>query len=104
MAEHRKLATILFTDIVGSTELKSRLGELKAVSLIREHHALLRQILGRFDEGQEVETAGDSFLLLFAKPSDAVKFALLAQSAVRARNFKESAQSGIASGFTLEKF
>jgi class 3 adenylate cyclase len=41
MAEHRKLATILFTDIIGSTELKSRLGEIKAVSLIREHHALL---------------------------------------------------------------
>src|SRR5205814_2205331 len=82
-AEQRKLAAIVFTDIVGSTQLKHLLGEREAVALIKRHHALVREILERFREGDEIETAGDSFLILFAKPSDAVKFALLVQSRLR---------------------
>ncbi|MBI2948665.1 MAG: protein kinase [Verrucomicrobia bacterium] len=82
--ERRELATIVFTDIVGSTELKHRLGEREAVALIKRHHALIRDILSGFPEGEEIETAGDSFFILFAKPSDAVQFALRVQSKLRA--------------------
>lgn len=82
--EQRKLAAILFTDIVGSTQLKHELGDREAVARIKRHHALIRQILSGFKEGEEIETAGDSFLIVFSKPSDAVKFALMVQSRVRA--------------------
>ena len=77
------LVTLVFTDIVGSTRLKQQLGDHAAVFLIQRHHALVREILARFPEGQEIETAGDSFLLVFSKPSDAVKFSLLVQSGLR---------------------
>ena len=78
-----RLATILFTDIVGSTDLKRQLGDRDAVALIKSHHALIREILAGFPEGEEIETAGDSFLLLFTKPSDAVRFSLLVQARLR---------------------
>lgn len=85
LSRHRVgLLTILFTDIVGSVELKRHLGDLNAVLNIQRHHALVREILRAFPEGEEVETAGDSFLLVFAKPSDAVKFALTLQARLRA--------------------
>jgi class 3 adenylate cyclase len=71
------LVTLLFTDIVGSTKLKQVLGDHEAISLIQRHHAIVREILAGFPEGQEIETAGDSFFLVFAKPSDAAKFSLL---------------------------
>ena len=77
------LLTLLFTDLVGSTKLKQELGDREAVSLIQRHHALVREILGRFKEGEEIGTAGDSFFIVFAKPSDAVQFSLMLQSRLR---------------------
>ncbi|MDA1275591.1 MAG: protein kinase [Verrucomicrobia bacterium] len=77
------LLTLLFTDLVGSTKLKQRLGDRQAVALIQQHHALLREILVRFKDGEEIGTAGDSFFIVFAKPSDAVQFSLLLQSKLR---------------------
>ena len=47
--------------------------------MIQRHHAAIREILGHFSEGEEIETAGDSFFIVFTKPSDAVKFSLLVQ-------------------------
>ena len=44
--------------------------------MIQRHHAVIREILGQFSEGEEIETAGDSFFIVFTKPSDAVKFSL----------------------------
>jgi class 3 adenylate cyclase/CHASE2 domain-containing sensor protein/tRNA A-37 threonylcarbamoyl transferase component Bud32 len=76
--------TLLFTDIVGSTQLKQRLGDAHAVTLIQQHHSTLRAILSQFSEGEEIDTAGDSFFIAFTKPSDAVKFALLLQAQNRA--------------------
>jgi WD40 repeat protein/class 3 adenylate cyclase len=70
------LVTLVFTDIVGSTALKERLGDQAGAGLIEQHHALVRQVLKEFAEAAEISTAGDSFLILFTKPSDAVKFAL----------------------------
>ena len=78
------LVTLLFTDIVGSTQLKTALGDHAGVALIQSHHALVRDILSQFKEAEEISTAGDSFFIVFVKPSDAVRFALLLQSKLRA--------------------
>ena len=80
------LVTLLFTDIVGSTKLKQALGDRDAVALMHHHHALVREILRQFPDGQEISTAGDSFFLVFIKPSDAVRFALLLQLRLRGLN------------------
>lgn len=77
------MLTVVFTDMEGSTELKNRLGDRAAMAVFERHDALLRQALKVFPEGQEIETAGDSFLLVFATPSTAVKFALQFQSELR---------------------
>lgn len=77
------LVSLLFTDMVGSTKLKQELGDHEAVALMQEHHALIRQVLRTFTEAEEISTAGDSFLVVFAKPSDAVQFSLMAQAQVR---------------------
>jgi serine/threonine protein kinase/class 3 adenylate cyclase len=73
------LLTLLFTDLVGSTELKQRLGDMTAIRLIQWHHRVVRGLLAEFAEAREVDTAGDSFFLVFAKPSDAVTFAVRLQ-------------------------
>lgn len=78
------LVTLLFTDLVGSTRLKQSLGDREAVELIQRHHALLREWLGQFAEAEEIETAGDSFFIIFSRPSDAVRFALGLQRRLRA--------------------
>ncbi len=82
--EQRKLAAIMFTDMVGSTQLKQELGDRDALALIQQHHAKVRELLGQFEAGKEISTAGDSFLLVFGNPSDAVRFALLLQGRLRA--------------------
>lgn len=74
---------MLFTDIVGSTNLKQALGDRAAIALIQRHHALIRETLGLFAEAEEIDTAGDSFFCVFAKPSDAAHFALIVQRGVR---------------------
>src|SRR5688500_20200830 len=65
------VVTLLFTDIVGSTRLKQSLGDGDAVSLIKQHQEIIRNILVDFREGEEISTAGDSFFIIFTKPSDA---------------------------------
>ncbi|MEY2429169.1 MAG: eukaryotic-like serine/threonine-protein kinase [Verrucomicrobiota bacterium] len=82
--KHRTgLVSLLFTDIVGSTKLKQELGDSRAVKLLERHHALVRKVLSQFDGGEEISTAGDSFFLVFTRPSDAVKFSLLLQHQLR---------------------
>ncbi len=55
--KHRTgLVTLLFTDIVGSTGLKSKLGDQPAAELLLRHHALVRDTLQRFPEGGEIGT------------------------------------------------
>ena len=70
----RVLATVLFTDIVGSTEHAERLGDTKWRELLDEHHALVRRQLQAF-KGREVKTMGDGFLLAFDSPARAVQCA-----------------------------
>ena len=71
----RLLATILFTDVVGSTELAGELGDHAWSELLEQHHALVRRELDRF-RGEEIDTAGDGFLALFDGPARAIRCAL----------------------------
>jgi serine/threonine protein kinase/class 3 adenylate cyclase len=77
------ILVLLFTDMVGSTQLKQDLGDPQAVAITMQHHAVVRELLTRFPDSKEIDTAGDSFFIVFVKPSDAVKFALMMQAAVR---------------------
>jgi serine/threonine-protein kinase len=79
------LLTLLFTDIVGSTRFKQHWGDLLAMTMIQGHHAIVRETLTKFKEAEEISTAGDSFFLVFAKPSDSVKFSLLLQARLRSQ-------------------
>jgi class 3 adenylate cyclase len=70
----RVLATVLFTDIVRSTEHATRLGDHRWRELLEEHHALVRRELARH-RGREIDTAGDGFLATFDGPARAVRCA-----------------------------
>jgi class 3 adenylate cyclase len=68
----RILATVLFTDIVGSTEKAAALGDRAWLELRDDHDALVRRELARF-RGNEIDTAGDGFLASFDGPARAVR-------------------------------
>ncbi|MDH5314143.1 MAG: adenylate/guanylate cyclase domain-containing protein [Actinomycetota bacterium] len=70
----RVLATVLFTDIVGSTETAAELGDRRWKELLEEHHRRVRGQLARF-RGTEVDTAGDGFFATFDGPARAVRCA-----------------------------
>ncbi len=67
----RVLATVLFTDVVGSTEHAARVGDRRWRELLEGHDAAIRRQLGRF-RGREVKTVGDGFLATFDRPGHAV--------------------------------
>ena len=81
--EERLLATVLFTDIVGSTQLAAELGDKAWRELLGRHHQVVRDLLGRF-HGIEVDTAGDWFLVRFDGPARGVHCAQAIVQAVRA--------------------
>jgi len=70
----RVLATVLFTDIVGSTERAASLGDRAWRELLQNHHVIVREQLQRF-RGREIDTAGDGFLSTFDGPARAVRCA-----------------------------
>jgi class 3 adenylate cyclase/pimeloyl-ACP methyl ester carboxylesterase len=76
------LATLLFTDIVGSTERAAELGDRAWRELLGRHHALVRRELGRF-RGEERDTAGDGFFATFDGPARAIRCAQAAVEGVR---------------------
>jgi pimeloyl-ACP methyl ester carboxylesterase len=78
----RVLATVLFTDIVGSTEKAVELGDRRWRELLGAHEILVRRELQRF-RGREVDTAGDGFLATFDGPARAVRCAAAVAQAVR---------------------
>ena len=78
----RVLATVLFTDVVGSTERAAALGDREWARLLERHHEVVRAELARF-RGREVDTAGDGFLAWFDGPARAVRCALAATAAVQ---------------------
>lgn len=71
---NRVLATVLFTDIVGSTEQAARLGDDAWHNLLESHHALVREQLARF-HGREIKTVGDAFIATFDGPARAMRCA-----------------------------
>jgi class 3 adenylate cyclase len=79
----RSLATVVFTDVVGSTETAAQLGDRRWKELLEEHHRRVRGQLARF-RGVEVDTAGDGFLATFDGPARAVRCATAIVQAVAA--------------------
>ncbi len=68
------LATVMFTDIVGSTERVAELGDQAWRELLGEHNALVRRELARY-RGEERDTAGDGFFATFDGPARAIRCA-----------------------------
>ncbi len=78
----RVLATVLFTDIVGSTEKATELGDRAWRELLERHHALIRRELVRF-RGAELDVAGDGFFARFDGPARGVRCACAITESVR---------------------
>ena len=78
----RVLATLLFTDIVGSTLRAERMGDAAWRSLLDQHHTLVRRELGAH-RGREVKTIGDGFLARFDTPASALQAARAIRDSVR---------------------
>jgi pimeloyl-ACP methyl ester carboxylesterase len=79
----RRLATILFTDIVSSTERAAALGDATWTGVLKAHHVAVRRELQRHG-GSEIDTAGDGFFALFVGPAAGVRCAKAIVKAVRA--------------------
>ena len=77
----RLLATVLFTDLVGSTERAAELGDRRWRELLERHHEAVRRELVRFS-GREIDTAGDGFLAAFDGPARAIRCAKAVVSSV----------------------
>jgi class 3 adenylate cyclase len=78
----RVLATVLFTDIVGSTARAAELGDASWRALLGDHHTRVRRELARF-RGRELDTAGDGFFATFDGPARAIRCACAVRESVR---------------------
>jgi class 3 adenylate cyclase len=78
----RVLATVPFTDIVGSSERAAVLGDRRWREVLEQHHEHVRRQLLRF-RGAEVDTAGDGFLVSFDEPARAIRCACAILDSVR---------------------
>ena len=78
----RMLATVLFTDIVGSTEKAAAIGDRRWRDLLEGHHSAVRRNLDRF-RGREVKTTGDGFLAVFDGPARGVRCACAIADEIR---------------------
>jgi class 3 adenylate cyclase len=78
----RVLATVLFTDLVGSTERATALGDAAGAAVLERHNEAVRRELARFS-GEEIDTAGDGFLALFDGPARAIRCGLAVRDALR---------------------
>ena len=91
----RVLATILFSDIAGSTAIAARIGDRAWRDLLRRHYALMRRQLERF-RGREMDTAGDGFFASFDGPARAIRCAKAIAESVTAIGL--SVKAGIHTG------
>jgi class 3 adenylate cyclase len=74
MKLQRSIATVLFTDIVASTERAATLGDVRWHELLDEHDRTVRREINRF-RGREINTTGDGFLAAFDSPARAIRCA-----------------------------
>jgi class 3 adenylate cyclase len=80
--EQRVLETLLFTDIVGSTDIAAKLGDRPWQELLNRHNSIVRKMLERY-RGREVSTTGDGFLAAFDGPARAIQCATAIKTALR---------------------
>jgi class 3 adenylate cyclase len=88
------LRTVLFTDLVGHTEMMRRLGDERGRDVLREHERITRDLLKQFG-GAEVKTMGDGFMASFASVTKAVDCAIALQRAFSAWNEQDRAQQAV---------
>jgi hypothetical protein len=93
IAVDRVLATVLFTDIVGSTEKAAALGDSRWRELLEEHNNAVRAELARF-RGREVKSLGDGFLATFDGPARAIHCAQSIITALRPSKYRRSRNCG----------
>lgn len=74
---HVGLMTLLCAEVADAAKLREGTVTAASEALLLRHHAMFREMLGQFRGAEEIELSGDSFLVAFQKPSDAVRFALL---------------------------
>jgi TolB-like protein/class 3 adenylate cyclase/Tfp pilus assembly protein PilF len=91
--EQRKLAAIMFTDMVGYSALSQR-DEKLAQELLEEHRELLRKIFARFN-GTEIKTIGDAFLVEFGSALEAAQCAIEIQRTLAKRDADATADRQI---------
>jgi class 3 adenylate cyclase len=89
------LTTVLFTDIVRSTEHMASLGDRRWKELVEMHHAVIRHTLARW-QGVEVDTAGDGFYATFDGPARGIRCAL--EIAERVHDLGVDVRSGLHTG------
>jgi class 3 adenylate cyclase len=97
------LATVLFTDLVGHTEMMSRLGDERGRDVLREHEEITREVLAAHD-GAEVKTMGDGFMASFGSVTKAVDCAIGLQQAFADREGEPlSVRVGLNAGEPIEE-
>ena len=101
MARRRRvgLATILFTDIVGSSDLAREMGDRRWLALLESHHAIVRKALRRHG-GRELDTAGDGFFAVFDGQESAIRCACEIAQGVRSVGLE--VRAGLHVGETTE--
>jgi Predicted hydrolases or acyltransferases (alpha/beta hydrolase superfamily) len=97
------LVTILFTDLVGHTEMMSRLGDERGRDVLREHERITREVL-KANSGTEVKTMGDGFMASFGSVTKAVECAVALQRAFAEREGEPlSVRVGLNAGEPIEE-
>jgi class 3 adenylate cyclase len=89
------LSTVLFTDVVGSTQKQAALGDRRWKDLIEQHHAIVREALRRW-RGLESATAGDGFYATFDGPARAIRCAI--EIGRRVRDIGLEVRAGVHTG------
>lgn len=93
--EDRVVKTVMFSDIVGSTELATKLGDARWRDLCEAHHAAVRRELAIY-RGQEIDTAGDGFYAAFDGPARGIRCACGVRDSVKSLGL--SARVGLHTG------